>query len=212
MRISMVLAGLVAFSAVACGGSSDDGGKSSTTVNTSIPEDTKGSELTQAQTDELCDAAEAVAEATFSESQIKPTMCGFAAWSQASAFNMPSKCQDFYNECLKEPVESSGDPPVTEEGQCTKPSSTCTATVGEIEKCINDSFAQAKAMFAKFPGCADVGEEFSLEDLGSQESPASCKVVEAKCPEALQTTPTPSLPGIEADGSGASDNAPPAGP
>jgi hypothetical protein len=208
----MVLAGLVAFSAVACGGSSDDGGKSSTTVNTSIPAGTKGSDLTQAQTNELCDAAQAVAEASFSEAQIKPTMCGFAAWTQASALNMASKCQDFYNECLKAPQESSGDPPVEQTGECTKPSSSCTATVGEIEKCINDSFAQAKAMFAKFPGCDDVGKAFSLEDLGNDESPASCKVVEEKCPEAVKTSAAPSLPGVESDGAGPSDNVPPANP
>jgi hypothetical protein len=212
MRISMVFAGLVAFSAVACGGSSSDGnGGGSTTVSTSIPEDTKGSDLTQAQTNELCDAAAAAAKAAFPESEIKPTMCGFLAWSQASLFNMPGKCQDFYNQCLKAPQDSDGDSNVEETGECTQPSSACSATVGEIEACISDTLAQSKAMLAKLPGCDDVGTEFSEEDLGSDESPASCKVVEEKCPEALESNAVPELPGIAGD-SDVEDNSAPSAP
>ena len=207
MRISMVLAGLVAFSAVACGGSDDGGGKGGkgTTVSTSIPDDTRSADLTQAQTDELCSALESAGAAAFPESEVKAMGCRFGAWMQATVLNMPDKCEAMYDECMKAPADSE-DPAV--EDECTKPASTCMATVGELEACWTDLFAASKASFAQIPGCDDVGKEIDMDSLGEPALPASCKVVEEKCPEALDTAAQPELP-IESNGQ-ASDSAPPA--
>jgi hypothetical protein len=206
MRISMLFAaGMVALSAVACGGSSEDGGgkggNGSTTVNTSIPEGTKGSDLTQAQADELCDATAAAAKSAFSGPALQKAACGYAAFTQATFLQMPDKCQEFYDECLKAPQESD---PTEDFGECTKPSGECTATVGEMEACVSDTFAQLKASLAAFPGCDDVGKDVGEPSIGNEAMPASCKVIEEKCPEALEETPS-ELPG---GGAGADDNAP----
>jgi hypothetical protein len=213
MRISMVLAGLVAFSAVACGGSSDDGGdkggNGSTTVSTSIPENTKASDLTQTQTEELCDAAGEAAKAALSGPELKAASCGFSAYIGATLLQSADKCQELYSECMKAPEETSGG--TSNQGDdCKKPSSACTATVGEIEKCWSDAFASTKAAFAALPGCDDVGKDIAMDSTPQGDVPASCKIVEQKCPEAVKTVATPELPGIEGDG--ASDNSAPSAP
>lgn len=199
MRISMVLAGLVAFSAVACGGSSDDGdGKSgggSPTVTTNIPGDTQGNELTDTQTKELCDAAAKAAESAFSGPELKAASCGMSAYFQATLLQAADKCQEFYDACMKTPEEPTPNDPDVD--SCTKPSSSCKATVAEMQACWSDAFAQVKTSLANLPGCEDVGKEVT-EPTTNDELPASCKVVQEKCPEALDTAQTPELPGTGA--------------
>jgi hypothetical protein len=193
MRFSMVMAGLVALTAVACGGSSDDdGGGNSGQIQTSIPASTPASELSDAQSEELCKAAGDAAQATFGSTDAKSYGCGFTAYIAASLTpGDASACKKFYDECMKAPVESDG------AEQCEKPSSACQATVGELEACWNDAMSQSLAGLAQLPGCDDVGKDrdgAAPGDAPAAELPASCQVIEQKCPEALKTTPSADAP------------------
>lgn len=192
MRFSILLAGLAAVAAVACGGS-DEGGKGggSTTpgkVESGAPASTPANQLTDAQVKSFCDSASQAFGATLSSGEAQQGLCGFSAYFVASLGSASgggdpaATCKMVYDECLKTPPQS------TQE-ECTKPSATCTATVGEIEACLNDSMAQLQQMLKSLPGCDDVGTQVEDPMLGTGEQPASCQVVQQKCPEALDEVP-----------------------
>ena len=194
MRFSILLAGLAAVTAVACGGS-DDGGKGGSSapgkVESGAPASTPATQLTDAQVKSFCDSASQAAAATLESGEARQAMCGFSGYFVASlgaasgGGDPAATCKMVYDECLKAPAE-------TTQSECTKPSSTCTATVGEIETCLNDSMAQLQQMLKTLPGCDDVGKDVQDPMLGMGETPPSCQVVEEKCPEVLDDVPDPS--------------------
>jgi hypothetical protein len=100
---------------------------------------------------------------------------GILAQSDAE---LQTTCKAVYDQCIAGPT-------MTEE-TCNKPDATCTATVAEYDACLNDAGKAFIALPNALPTC-DKATLTSLEnlDLGSQgESPASCKIVETKCPSA----------------------------
>ncbi|RYZ04855.1 MAG: hypothetical protein EOO73_22010 [Myxococcales bacterium] len=146
-----------------------------------MSDDTLGKDLTDAQFEALCERAAKEAEDVLGEDAKKAT-CGFAALfattlSGAMGEEADALCKMTYDECLAEPEEPS-------ENECTKPTESCTATVGEIETCFSDTIAQAKAGLADLPSCDDLGTEFEVPT--DNETPASCEIVQEKCPEALE--------------------------
>lgn len=150
-------------------------------VDSGAPDNTPASELTDEQFDALCKSLGQTAGAVLGEDAKKAT-CGFAAYfattlSGAMGDAAAAACKMAYDECLADPEETTDD-------ECTKPSSSCTATVGEIETCLNDTIVQSKAAFAELPGCDDLGKEF--ETPAESQPPASCQVVQEKCPEVLE--------------------------
>ena len=207
MRLSMVLLGVAALAAVACGSDSDDEEGSSGQVSTTIPKATQGGQLTQAQAEELCAAAAEASLATLGSSDVKAKMCGFSAYLTVSVFSEAvGSCQKLYDDCAKAPAK-------TTTGTCEKPSPACTATVGEIEACWTDVLAQSTKALDQLPGCADVGKEVPMDSDGAGQeppTPASCAIVQQKCPEALDDAP--SLPSTESslpdDSAGPSDSSP----
>jgi len=221
MRFSMLLVGLAATAAVACGGSDDNGGGGSAgksgsgtagsmnsagsnssggsgtagtgsgsggtgssapgKVDSGAPDDTPAGELTDAQFDALCKSLGETA-GTVLGADAKKATCGFAAYfattlSGAMGDQAATACKMAYDECLAEADETTDD-------ECTKPSESCTATVGEIETCLNDTIVQSKAAIAQLPGCDDLGKEY--EAPAESQPPASCQVVQEKCPEVLK--------------------------
>lgn len=218
MRFSMLLVGLSAVVAVACGGSdegsdgggagkagsgtagagsgssgsgSGTGGSGSGSVDSGAPEGTPANELTDAQVTALCESMGKAAQTALGADAQEAT-CGFTAYFVASLTpegDAAAACQTAYDECLREPTD-------TTQEECTKPSESCTATVGEIEACLNDSLAQVKKLLSGLPGCEDVGKDVGTPSLGGT-SPPSCQVVQEKCPEVLDNVPdsAETLPG-----------------
>jgi hypothetical protein len=180
MRFSMVLMGMVGLLAVACGSDDDKGGSGgSTTVDSGVAEDKVANQLTDQEAKQVCESVGKAAEAALSGADAQKATCGFTAYTLASftgGDDPAAACKMAYDECLKAPQESTG-------GECTNPTATCTATVGEIEKCFTDTLSQLKALFSTLPGCDDVGKDVTPPSQGT--SPASCKVVQEKCPEVL---------------------------
>jgi hypothetical protein len=201
MRFSMLLVGLSAMAAVACGGSDDNdggggagkagsgtagtgsgsGGTGSGNVDSGSPEGTPANELTDAQVQAFCDSVGKATEAAIG-ADAQAATCGFSAYFVATlSGGDAAACQMAYDECASAPPDTTSE-------ECTKPSDTCTATVGEIEACLSDSLAQMKQLLAALPGCDDLGKDVGEPSLES-ESPASCAVVQEKCPEALDNVP-----------------------
>jgi hypothetical protein len=100
--------------------------------------------------------------------------------SEQTDAGLQAACQTAFDECS------------TSAGMATvmcdsKPSSACTATVGEYEKCLNDDVAQIQTLSAQIPMCKDLTAaklDASTAAIEEQMEPASCTVVDMKCPEA----------------------------
>lgn len=184
MRFSMILVGLAA-AAVACGGSDGDdkpgAGSAPAKVDSGIPASTPAGTISDAEAADFCASVGAAVDATFGGAEVEGAMCGFTAYAFAAlAGGDAASCQAAYDECLKAPTETME--------KCSKPSAACTATVGEIEACFNDSMVQVKQLLSALPGCDDVGKMADGPMLEGA-SPASCEVVQQKCPEALDDIP-----------------------
>jgi hypothetical protein len=104
-------------------------------------------------------------------------------------------CTQTYDACKQSSGSSSS-------GTCTPPSATCMATVGEIEQCLTDSFGALSETMALFPQC-DSLDQFDPNSLQTA-NPASCQVVQEKCPDALANTPTGALGNLGEGGAGGS--------
>lgn len=73
-------------------------------------------------------------------------------------------------------------------GDCTDAEvpSDCTATVGELEKCLKDYVDASFAAIDSMPSCSQVDADTDVSGLGAEpDMPRSCDVVEEKCPDAL---------------------------
>lgn len=176
--------------AVACG--SDDGGKGgsgTSKIESGAPASTPANQLSDSQVKAFCDSAAKAGAAALGTQDAKQALCGFSGYflatlASSSGGDGASACKTAYDECLKAPAETST-------STCEKPSATCTATIGEIEACLNDSMAQVSQILKSLPGCDDVGKPLDGAAPTEDQSPASCQVVKQKCPEALDQVPDP---------------------
>jgi hypothetical protein len=171
-------------------GSMSSGGSGTSSggdLDTGLPDDKTISSLTDAEIVDLCSKIDAF----YSEGKVADSLedfsCRFAGMF-AAAFSAPetdaaarAACQAAYDECAAAPAEGMAE-------KCTKPTGVCTATVGEVEACANDSAKALDQLVDTFPSCA----ELTLADLMSMDGgdpmtpadPASCTTVEMKCPDA----------------------------
>ena len=80
-------------------------------------------------------------------------------------------CKTAYDACIAAPAE-------TTTSDCSKPTGTCTATVGEMEACANDSAKYIGQLSSIFPSCA----ELTLADLDMSDDDArrACLVHDAR--------------------------------
>jgi len=153
---------------------------------TGLPASTPLGSLTDAQSMQLCSSLE-----NYFGASLKDFDCRLAGLI-AAAFSAPdtdakaqAACKTAYDECTAAPATSMG--------TCMKPTGTCTATVGDFEKCMSDEGAIFDQAGASLPACADL----TLQDLMSSGGdmtqpmePASCTALQMACPGA----PTPPAP------------------
>jgi hypothetical protein len=217
LLVCLPLGFAVALAVVACGGSDDDGGKnnggsggtssssagtspsggkggstsntggsgngSGGNLSTGVPDDTTLDSLSDDQLGQVCDAIGAHYQAQAGTLPCRLAGMFAAAFSGAETdADARAACKGAYDSCVASPSE--------ETQTCEKPSGECTATIGELEACLNDSDAALQQFYATFPSCetltlADLMD--SGEDITQPEDPASCTALEAKCPDA----PTP---------------------
>lgn len=178
--------------ALACGGDDDDDDKGSGnpqtggSIDSGLPSSTPANQLSTEETAALCEELGAAGERWANDAQLKSGMCRYAAYMSAVFLGELSGdakglCESTYSDCMAEPA--------TSETQCTEPSDQCTATVGEIEKCLNEGMAGLSRALDDIPSCDELTDEIDLSVLAAA-NPESCEVVSQKCPEVLDNSPT----------------------
>jgi hypothetical protein len=167
------------------------GGSSSGTFTTSVPSSTKLTDLTPAQSTQLCNDL-----ITFDEKSIDTDLCKLEGLGAAQAVEyagtpaptnaqLQAACTQAYNECL------SIDGGVATPGSCDSTTlnvpSTCTATVGDLQTCAGDQQAVVKQFYGALPSCSSLTTANLTTALASINSdagltdPTSCSKFDATC-------------------------------
>lgn len=153
----------------------DEGGAVSSGINSSKQLD----ELSQAEEQRMCEEFASALEDIFT----KETGCKIIAVEMGTSANNSQLCQSTYDGCMNgqmaDVLNNLLGEIVGEMADCTpddsyEDESECNATVGEAEKCANDTIAAFKAAL----------KQLSCDNLGSfqePEEPASCEVLDQKC-------------------------------
>jgi hypothetical protein len=185
---SAVLA--IAIVGIGCG-SSGSGSKGGGNFSTSVPGNKSIASLTPSEQAQLCHDAE-----QWSQTSLQPSLCktsavltaafGAAVDSSVSDAQIQMSCTQAYNECLTS--GQSPDAGATSSCQMGLSDPTCTATVAEMTACLNDESAALAQETSALPSCGSLTRASlntatgSDSDAGAADEPASCKIVNMKCP------------------------------
>ncbi len=170
---------------VACGDDSDGGGGSDQSsdlfeADIDASDDTPVDELEESDTEALCaqleDAGETL-EQELGEDGLKRLTCTAFAVLLGGGGN-EAACEAAVEECMAS--EEGFEPDEEEEFECSEVED-CSATVAEMEACINDSINATRALVNGLT-CANALERLQ----GAEEAPASCQAIEDKCPGILE--------------------------
>lgn len=176
---------------IACSSSSSSGGSGSVS---SIDSTKQASSLSDAEKTQYCKDVVAYNKANTSEADAKKVTCFSTAVTSLYTGGTPpkddaelrSKCKTAYQDCLSKPAATTGDAGATSQyngSSATKDLQNCTATIGELNTCVADQVAAAKAAYAKFDtACDSLQMDGGGVDKSSYEQPASCKALSTKCP------------------------------
>jgi hypothetical protein len=171
------------------GSSSPDGGSSSTgPFDTTISSSLRLSELSSSQQQTLCEEFQAFATSTSWDDVIEGG-CRLGGIIAATFSNpqddaaLQAACMTTYEQC-KSVVN---DPSTTADVDCTPDSGpwTCSATVGEVITCLNDTVTELANILLSIPMCSEVTLADVQGDAGISfdlQSPPSCQALQAKCP------------------------------
>ena len=157
------------------GGTNGTGGGSGTgTFSTSVPSGTKLSNISSTQATQLCNDFN-----TYATNTLNPYFCreigifGAAFGGGTTDAEVQAACTAAYNSCLTGNTTTMCDPTML---ASNNGSATCTATVGDLTSCLNDSTGPLKAL----PTCSSLtvaGLAAMSADAGTSTSPASCAPV-----------------------------------
>jgi hypothetical protein len=179
-RIALVAAAMLFAGVMACDGGDDGGGSTVDLGNDS----TVASSLTPVEAEQKCELVQEKMEKVAESSDAKHATCLLSGvFAMAFGGDDPAVCQQTYDACMAQPLEQEDDGDDCKDAY--KDLENCTATLGEIEACMNDSIAAQKQAFAEIKklNCSSTEEEFdALDDVFEDEEIASCKIVEQKCP------------------------------
>ncbi|MBN2802476.1 MAG: hypothetical protein JXR91_05245 [Deltaproteobacteria bacterium] len=192
---------LLSVSVASCKDDSGDGG--GTTVNTGLPEDKIVSDLTDDEVYKACVAITKLVNSTADDTELlcksEALMTVGMSYMVLGEFMtddaMVTTCDEAYKACMDAPAT---DDATTPEEECAGSSTedipaNCNATVGEIENCLSDYNKLAADSIPDLPSCSSLTSEKLIElsasygDMQTEpEPPASCDVVNEKCPGFLE--------------------------
>ena len=165
----------------ACGGNDGGGG----TLSTGVPASKPVSNLTPAELAKLCAAV-----AEWSKDTTGKFACELSGTLAPASGNPKTDaearmlCKDAVNECLQ---DLSTAPATTT--SCMAAPASCKITVGEFEACLNDLGAVLEQLAASFPSCDSLSVNSPPVNPNKPPpvttTPASCAVVQSKCPVML---------------------------
>lgn len=152
---------------LACGGS-DSGGP----VDSGLPAERKGSELSDAEARQLCEASAEHLAGQLDNDDYHHFECMFTAIAAAGlGGGSVATCESFYDMCIKMTYTPK------ETGPCMLGDlSGCQATVAELEDCFTER-NDATAAAIKAVSCADLDKEPNEPTAGP-----ACSKVQASCP------------------------------
>jgi hypothetical protein len=160
------------------GGTAGSAGATVVPFETDLPDDTSLGELTEEQYRQYCEQA-----LEYIVTRALVPGCQYYAATYALELGSAALCPTLLSVCLgMEPEEVQAQLGI--ESDCTKPED-CTATVAEMEACVNDLAAEAEQALDTAPQCSELTDTTVLEPPTQPPTPASCAVVEAACPGAL---------------------------
>lgn len=182
------------------GSSSSSAGSSSSSAGTSssggttqsgggnLPGSKPLNELTEDEVDALCeDFSE-----RFSGDDVSETLCRFngvlAALVATSDEQAQQLCKSTYDQCKASPTET------TE--SCEQPGEDCTATVNELNACLDaftETFGSLKDSLPSCDGLTTAEVVTVLGQLGTLEDPEACTTFSEKCEDG----PAPPTPGFD---------------
>lgn len=180
---------------IACSSSSSSGGGGGSV--TSIDSSKQAGSLSDAEKQQYCKDATNYINSNVSDTDSKKVSCFSKAVQSiytsgsppTSDADLQSKCKSAYNDCMSKPLDK-GDAGTSTSSSCSPSEFTnCTATVGELNQCVQDSVAAMKTAYATFDTACD---KIQMDGGGLQQSassePASCKALETKCPGMKSST------------------------
>lgn len=190
--VAAALLTLVAGSA--CGGEDDgDGGGGD---DFSLPDSAVLGTLTDAQSETLCKETKAYLSKTGLDQDQKELTCRlaglFATFPADGGLPMSdaalqAACKTGYDPCIAS---------APEEVSCTKPTATCTATVGEYKACLSEAESASGEGLALLPACSELtlAKWAMLIAGGTNQIPPlpACTTFEDKCPDL--DLPIPEIP------------------
>ena len=172
-----------------------DGGRSAAPIDIGLPASKVAGTFNAAEKVQFCKAIEQFAMGPDLDAAIcrlgsmfSATLALFSGAETDSELQMV--CQDSYDTCT-----TSG---TSMPGTCSPPLATCLATVAEIETCLDDQMAELLSTADMLPACSAVTKAFlmSIPPDGPVSEPASCALVEEKCPEDPGTVVMPAGSGV----------------
>ncbi len=188
MRFIVALTALPCLALGAC--DSDSGAPAS--FNASASDSTVVNTLDDAGRQKLCDEVVTFGESAVSVTEMKRLSC----YGLALAFSAGESCEATAQACMKaEPTESESE---TTSSCNSGEFDNCTATIAEIESCLNARIAASKALAAKISCAAD---EDAMNAL-AEPAESACAPVEAKCPSLAEGGEAPVDNGSSDAGSG----------
>ncbi|MDC0723245.1 hypothetical protein [Nannocystis bainbridge] len=173
-RLFSTLLGLLAVSLGAC--KEDD-----TSLDSGIDGAKQGDELTDAEKEQFCEAADAYGKQVFPEADIAAAECTFKAINDALvADGSVDTCDTLRKSCL-------ANLPETEPGDTCSLGvdwSNCQATVNEIEACYEEYGAGYAARMRSF-SCAKMAEYATTAPSKTVEVGPDCSIARAECPSVM---------------------------
>lgn len=148
----------------ACGGDDDGGGSG---FKTSVDSSKRVDMLSASEKQTLCQEFSKWGESTLKS--LKPKICRLVV-----LFTPDQKsCEAAVKECIEAPIDPSDD------DSCDAPNN-CSASVAEVQRCLNDQSKLLSDYFGSFPACSQAGPNVMLPPDPTE--PASCTAIASKCP------------------------------
>lgn len=161
------------------GDSSDSSGGYSAGVDSA----TKLSELSDADAKKVCNSASDFVKGYVNSGQYEEFTCRLFALAYGAQVTdgQVDTCNTQYDMCMKQVSIA-----VTPTATCTPPAQ-CTATVADLEQCLNDQAAEVGGIDLPDCGHADFSM-FGVDmlDMYAPEDPHSCMSLESECPGASE--------------------------
>jgi len=177
-RVLRPAAGLAAlvFALSACG---DEKGRGS--VSSGVPPATVLGGMSSDRLQKVCDSVDRWAKETGMQEKLKEFGCRMRGAVAAALTDQPADrqrlCQGLYDPCAQapSPTDSAG-------GRCTPPPTSCSATVGELENCLNQMPQVVDELLVILPACSEIASAPGNPIAAAlTKIPTSCQALNAKC-------------------------------